>query len=93
MVHPTSLSLMLHLMKFSLSLLDSCENNTIMQSVGLTLPELNQGWLDNVASPTQKKTNQTNCNKHWKVTIKNKTKHMNIMTDRITAVNRNIIQL
>lgn len=50
LVHPASLGFMLELPPF-LSVLHLGENNAVMESVGLTLPELNRVRLDHVAAP------------------------------------------
>lgn len=56
LVHPASLCNMLKLPQLRISFLHLGEDDAVMKSVGLTLPELNRMRLDNVAAPVNKKT-------------------------------------
>lgn len=50
LVHPAALGFVLELPQL-LSVLQLGENDAVMESVGLTLPEFNQVRLDHVAAP------------------------------------------
>lgn len=54
LVHPASLGSVLELSQLRLSVLRLGEDDAVVKSVGLTLPELDQVRLDDVAAPVNK---------------------------------------